>query len=62
MATKNRDYGKRITITHVNEKVHDELTNIARNMGVDRSDLLKPHLREILSKYPDNMKVPPREY
>lgn len=62
MCAKKRDYGHTIKITNVNPTVHEQLSNIAKNQGVDRSDFLKPHLREILSKYPDNMKIPPREY
>lgn len=47
-----------IRIAGVSEKVHFELTNIAENLGIYLTDLLKPHLRKIAESYPEEMRKP----
>lgn len=51
-----------IKITHVSPKVHEEIKNIADNVGVSVSSFLKPKLREIADSYPEKMRKPPLDY
>ncbi len=51
-----------IRVRGVSPKLHDEIGNIAENLGITVNDFLKPALREIAEKYPDKMKEPPPIY
>jgi hypothetical protein len=51
-----RAYGElRIYGVH---KTAEELKNIADHVGINTSDFLKPHLKEIVSKYPEHYRKP----
>jgi hypothetical protein len=52
---------KEIRVRNVSVKVNEDLSNIAKNLGVALSDFLKPKLREIADSYPASMKLPPAE-
>jgi hypothetical protein len=45
-----------IPITNVNPQVKQELKNIARYEGITVSQLLRPELRLITSKYPEHIR------
>ena len=49
---------KEIRIRGVSEKMHEELHNIADNIGVPFPLFIKPELRKICESYPDKMKKP----
>lgn len=60
MAEKNiqNDDRPEIRIRGVGKPVHEDLINISKNVGVNLSDLLKPHLQKIADSYPDKYKRP----
>ena len=47
---------KEVRITGVPNKVHEELTNIAKNQGMPLGTFLKPYLRKITEEFPEQMK------
>lgn len=47
-----------LRIQGVSTKTHNELKNIADNVGVNLSELLRPKLREIIESYPEKMRQP----
>lgn len=49
---------KEIRINGVPSLLHQELSNIAKNVGVDLSSLIKPTLRELADKYSEKYKRP----
>jgi hypothetical protein len=51
--TKRNPY---ITVYGVSVKTHEELHNIADNIGQTLSDFMKPELRKIADSYPEHMK------
>lgn len=52
---------KDIKITNVNSDVHRQLTNISKNMSIDMSQLLKPHLHTIVESYPEKLRKPAKD-
>ena len=48
-----------IRIRYVPRSISESLTNIAKNLGISRSSLLKPKLKEVANSYPEEMKKPP---
>jgi hypothetical protein len=52
---------KEIRIKNVPANIHEQLINIAANTGTNLSQILKPELAKICDKYPENMKLKPRD-
>jgi len=52
------DDRKEIRINGIPKPLHQDLFNIAKNVGVDMSSLIKPVLRELADRYPDKYKLP----
>lgn len=50
----NLDFSKE-TISGVNESLKSDLNNIAANIGITTSDLLRKKIREKVKAYPDEM-------
>jgi hypothetical protein len=50
---------REIRIYGVNDKLADQLNNIAKNTGTPLTYLLRPKLTEFANSYPDKMKEPP---
>lgn len=50
-----------IRITNVPSDIKNDLENIAGNMGISLSAMLKPKLREIRDSYSDKMKKKPEK-
>lgn len=48
-----------IRIRDISPSVKQDLDNIASNMGVTLSQLMRPKLREIADSYPDHLKRQP---
>lgn len=46
-----------VRIKGVSKVMSKQLGNIAKNLGVGISAILKPKIREIVDSYPDNLKV-----
>lgn len=59
MANKHKN---EIRIQNVNNKVFEEINNIAENLGVTLAAFMKPELRKIVDSYPDKLKQPPLKY
>lgn len=53
---KQKDSPKPLTITNVPSIIHQDLHNIADNIGIPLSAFLKPELRKIADSYPAHMK------
>jgi hypothetical protein len=53
-----------IRIIGVPKSVHDQLMNISihENGHNKLSSLLRPHLRKIVESYPEEKRLPPRDY
>lgn len=47
-----------LTIYGVSVKIHEEINNIADNLGQTFSDFMKPHLRKVVESYPEDMRTP----
>lgn len=47
-----------LRIYGVSVKIHEEINNIADNLGNTFSDFMKPHLRKIVESYPEDMRKP----
>lgn len=65
MEKQNGKYQQRnpeLRIQGVSKKTHDEINNIAKNLGVSISTFLRPKLTEIAASFPDKMKQPPVDY
>lgn len=41
---------------YIEEWIYEQIANIAENNEMTISDFLKPHIREIVSKYPEELK------
>lgn len=48
-----------LRIREVPEKLHDELMNVCKHLGVGVRDVMIPKLREIIDSYPAHYKKPP---
>lgn len=59
MANKHKN---EIRIQNVNNKVFEEINNIAKNQGITLAAFMKPELRKIVDSYPDKLKQPPLKY
>lgn len=51
-----------LRIQGVSEKTKQEIINIADNVGVGISELLRPKLREIIESYPEKFRQPKPDY
>ena len=47
-----------IKINGVPKALKENLRNIAKNLGINMGDLIKPELRKLADSYPENMKRP----
>ena len=45
-------------ITGVNKTVDENLRNIAKNIGISKSELIRKKIRERLAEFPDELKIP----
>jgi hypothetical protein len=59
MAEQNNNVVSEIKITNVPNSLKTELTNIAKNHGVELGSWLKPKLRELANTYPQRMREAP---
>ena len=48
-----------IRITGVKPKLHEELTNISKHMGVPLTSLLKPKLQDWANSFAPELRLPP---
>lgn len=62
MATTKKKGEDEIRVRGVSPKLVTELNNIANNIGISLTQMLKPKLREISDSYPEKMKEPLKDY